>query len=93
MTTLELIRQAVEKLTDIDPALVVPEASLETLELDSLTMVEILFTIEDVVGKRSRQTRPRPSRPHPLIERAADLRSKLSTLRPSVSSPDSLKFV
>lgn len=73
MTTLELIRQAVEKLTDIDPALVVPEASLETLELDSLTMVEILFTIEDVVGKEI------PPDPRPktiadlitLIERAA----------------------
>ena len=73
MTSLELIRQAVGKLTDVDTALVVPEASLENLDLDSLTMVEILFTIEDVVGKNI------PADPRPktiadliaLIERAA----------------------
>lgn len=66
MTTIELIRQAVGKLTDVDTALVVPEASLENLDLDSLTMVEILFTIEDLLEKEIPAT-PRPKTVADLI--------------------------
>ena len=60
MTTLELIRQAVEKYTDIDPALVVPEAELAALDIDSMTFAEMLFDIEDKLGKEL----PNFGRPH-----------------------------
>lgn len=73
-STLERIRSAVEQLTDINPAIVVPEATLEGLDLDSLTMVEILFKIEDDLHGLTIPTEPRPKTVADLIalvERAA----------------------
>jgi len=50
-TGLDLIRGAVAHHTDIDIDLIVPGARLDALDIDSLTLAEMLFYIEDRSGK------------------------------------------
>ena len=47
MSTLERLRQLLARDFDLAPERLRPEATLESLEIDSLRMIEILFTVED----------------------------------------------
>ena len=47
MTTLETIQGILQETLDIDPADVTEETMLESLELDSLDMTELVSNIED----------------------------------------------
>lgn len=50
MSALEEIRSLIHKKYGVDPATLDPNASLRGAGIDSLTMVEILFAIEDHFG-------------------------------------------
>jgi acyl carrier protein len=47
VTTLERLQEMLARDFDLDRARLVPDATLESLDIDSLRMIEILFTIED----------------------------------------------
>jgi acyl carrier protein len=47
MTTLERLQEMLARDFDLDRAVLLPGATLESLDIDSLRMIEILFTIED----------------------------------------------
>lgn len=50
MTALDLIRKTFVKYTGCDPEVIVHEASLADLGVDSLTLAEMLFALEDQLG-------------------------------------------
>ena len=47
MTTLEHLQALLQKELDISPERLVPDARLEDLDIDSLRLIEILFSVED----------------------------------------------
>jgi len=58
--SLSLIRQVIGKYTDAAPEAVVPEATLEELEVDSLSLAEMLFALEDTLGTSIAEPTQRP---------------------------------
>jgi len=80
---LSLIRQVIGEYSDTAPDAVVPEASLEALNVDSLTLAEMLFALEDRLGVSMPEPTERPrfvADLVKLIEPYADLiRSKTAT--------------
>ena len=50
MSTLERLQSLLARDFDLQPAALVPGATLESLDIDSLRMIEILFSIEDAFG-------------------------------------------
>jgi len=47
MTTLERLRSLLRRELELPPDALEPQATLESLGIDSLRMIEIVFTIED----------------------------------------------
>ncbi|RRQ24018.1 acyl carrier protein [Guyparkeria sp. SCN-R1] len=47
MQALELIRTGIAENTDIDPATVTPSSRLDELGVDSFTLLELIFTLEE----------------------------------------------
>jgi len=47
MSTLDRLRDLLARDLDLAPERLQPEATLESLEIDSLRMIEILFSVED----------------------------------------------
>lgn len=47
MSTFETIREMIAEQLHLDPALVTPESTLESLKIDSLATVEFLFLLEE----------------------------------------------
>ena len=47
MSTLERLRTLLARDFDLTPEVLLPDATLESLEIDSLRMIEILFCVED----------------------------------------------
>lgn len=47
MTTFDTIREMIVEQFQLDPVLVTPEATLESLKIDSLATVEFMFLLED----------------------------------------------
>jgi len=47
MTTLQSLQAIFKANFDLAPEVLQPEASLEDLEIDSLSMIEVLFAVED----------------------------------------------
>jgi len=47
MSTLERLRELLARDFDLAPERLQPDATLESLEIDSLRMIEILFTVEE----------------------------------------------
>ena len=47
MSTLERLREILTRDFDLAPERLQPDATLESLEIDSLRMIEILFTVEE----------------------------------------------
>lgn len=52
MDTFERLKRILVDKFDLDPEQVVPEATAETLGLDSLDFIEVLFELEDEFGVR-----------------------------------------
>jgi len=50
MTTLERLQEMLARDFDLAREALLPEATLESLDIDSLRMIEILFTLEDAFG-------------------------------------------
>ena len=50
MTTTERLRELLLRDFQIPPERLTPEARLEDLEIDSLRMIEILFSVEETFG-------------------------------------------
>ena len=65
---LSLIRQVVSEYSDTAPELVVPEASLESLNVDSLTLAEMLFALEDRLDVSMPEPTSRPQTVADLIK-------------------------
>ena len=58
MTTLETLQALLAQQYKLDPGAIVPEATLETLGVDSLGLLELLFEIEDRFGIKVPTERP-----------------------------------
>jgi len=50
MTTLDRLRALLADELALDPAKIQPDATLESLEVDSLRMIEILFRVDEEFG-------------------------------------------
>jgi acyl carrier protein len=50
MTTIERLRELLQRDFQLAADRLTPEARLEDLEIDSLRMIEILFSVEDAFG-------------------------------------------
>ena len=50
MTTLERLKAMLARDFSLDPGVLTPEATLEALEIDSLRLIEIFFSIEEAFG-------------------------------------------
>ena len=50
MTTLERLQALLAREFDLAAETLLPAATLESLDIDSLRMIEILFTLEDAFG-------------------------------------------
>lgn len=50
MEAIQLIRDFLQERTQTDPALVAPEARLDTLGIDSFTLLELIFEFEEQYG-------------------------------------------
>lgn len=60
MDSLALIRQVIEKYCDAAPETIVPEATLADLNVDSLSLAEMLFALEDKLGTSIAEPTERP---------------------------------
>lgn len=60
MDSLSLIRQVIGKYCDAPPEAVVPEATLADLNVDSLSLAEMLFSLEDTLGTPIAEPTERP---------------------------------
>jgi acyl carrier protein len=58
--SLTLIRQVIGKYCDAPPEAVVPEATLADLNVDSLSLAEMLFALEDTLGTQIAEPTRRP---------------------------------
>lgn len=59
-SALSLIRQVIGEYSDADPETVVPESELDALNIDSLTLAEMLFALEDQLGVTMPEPTERP---------------------------------
>ena len=50
MTTLERLKAMLARDFSLDPGVLTPEATLEALDIDSLRLIEIFFSIEEAFG-------------------------------------------
>ena len=50
MTTLERLQEMLSRDFDLQAGALFPDATLESLDIDSLRMIEILFSVEDAFG-------------------------------------------
>ena len=50
LNALDVLRRVLSRYSDVAPEQVVPEAELSALQVDSLTLAELLFELEDLVG-------------------------------------------
>lgn len=80
---LPLIRQVIAEFSDVDSANLTPDVELETLGIDSLTLAEMLFALEDQLGVSMAEPTERPRRVGDLmklVEPYSDLiRAKAAT--------------
>ena len=77
MTTLERLRALLQRDFQIPAAALVPEATLESLEIDSLRMIETVFSIEEEFGIA-------------VTAEAGELRARIHTLGDLAGYIDSL---
>lgn len=68
MDILSLIRNALHERYDVAAETVMPETKLETLGIDSLGLVELMFEVEDRLGIRMPQDFPTPATVADLVD-------------------------
>jgi acyl carrier protein len=61
MQTIELLRQYLQTKATIDPAKVVPEASLVDIGVDSLILIDLMFELEESLNVRVPDVDTRPN--------------------------------
>ena len=61
MTALDLVRQVLGHYSDAPVDSIVPEAELAALQVDSLTLAELLFELEDRIGVTIAEPAERPT--------------------------------
>ena len=61
MTALDLVRQVLVQYSDAPAETIVPEAALEALKVDSLTLAELLVELEDRIGVTIAEPAERPT--------------------------------
>lgn len=62
LTSLDLVREVLGQYCDAPPHSVVPEAELAALKVDSLTLAELLFELEDRIGVTIAESTTLPTR-------------------------------
>lgn len=50
MATIDIIREILHENLDMDPSSVTEESTFESLNIDSLDMVELICNVEDMLG-------------------------------------------
>ena len=50
MATIDSIKEILEKNLNIDPEVVTEESTLDSLDIDSLDLVELIYDLEDAEG-------------------------------------------
>ena len=87
MTTLERLEALLARDFAVPAEALQPEATLESLEIDSLRMIEILFCIEEELGI---SVQAEPAELRARVKTLGDLARYLDTLEPG-SDPDVVK--
>jgi acyl carrier protein len=64
---LEIVRGFLKDRLNLDPARIVPEATLEQLDIDSLMLLELFFELEEKLGVSLSQDLPTPKTVGELI--------------------------
>jgi acyl carrier protein len=83
LTSLDLLRQVLGHFTDTPAEQIVPEAELVNLQVDSLTLAEMLFELEDRIG----ESMPEPAeRPRTVADVLALIEPYMDTLRAKASA-------
>ena len=67
LTALDVLRRILGRYSDVAPEQVVPEAELSALQVDSLTLAELLFELEDLVGTPMADPAARPTHVSDLL--------------------------
>lgn len=77
--TLTLLKSTLQKLGKIDPSTVTREASLESLNIDSLMLLDLLFEVEDKLGIRIPNDIPNPNNIGELLDLVDEIRAKTAS--------------
>ena len=84
MTTLERLQRLLARDFGLEPARLQPDATLESLEIDSLRMIEILFCVED----EFRVTAPSdPAQVASRVKTLGELAAFVDTLQAAPGTP------
>lgn len=82
-SSLDLVRQVLGQYSDAAPETVLPEAELAALNVDSLTLAEMLFALEDHLGV----TMPEPAeRPRLVADMMALVEPYMDQIRTKVAA-------
>ncbi len=73
MDALKLIRDFVSSHSDIDPATIVPEATLADIGIDSLMLLEVMFEYEEKTGVKLPDDLPTPTSVQELMDQLEKL--------------------
>ena len=66
-TALDVLRRVLGHYSDAAPEQIVAEAELSALQVDSLTLAELLFELEDLVGAPMAEPTERPTHVSDLL--------------------------
>ncbi len=66
--TLNLVRDALSHYTETPPAEILPDTALADIGIDSLTLAELLFELEDRLGTTISETTALPQKISDVIE-------------------------
>jgi acyl carrier protein len=79
MDTLTQLRAMLQERLGSDPAAVVPEATLESLGVDSLMLLDLMFEFEEKLSIQLPQDLPRPTTVAELLATFAELQKAART--------------
>ena len=88
MTTFDAVREVLVGQFKVEAARAVPEATLESLGLDSLALMEFVFAVEDRFGVRIPEDRLDPRQTGVTLARLAELLDEAQTATPATPSPE-----
>lgn len=79
MDTLTLLRQVLGERAGTAPEKVTPDASLESLDIDSLMLLDLMFEFEEQLGISMPKDLPRPKTVGELVALFDSLRGKTTS--------------